>query len=85
VEVRGGEEEVVGEDRERRGRRHAREQAERHGDGRGRGEEEQADVERARELGVPGGVGLVERVAVDVPVQGVGEERPQAHEHGGTG
>ena len=33
------------------------------------------DVERARQLGVPRRVRLVERVAVDAPVPGVGEER----------
>ena len=36
---------------------------------------EQADVDRARQLRIPGGVGLVEGVLVGPPVEAVGEER----------
>ena len=44
-------------------------------------EPQQPDVERAGQLRVPGGVGLVEGVAVDRARPGVGEERPQVQEH----
>ena len=46
---------------------------------------QQADVDRSAELRVPGGVGLVEGVAVDPPVQAVGEERPQMQQHDRSG
>jgi hypothetical protein len=81
VEVGGREEQVVGVDRERRRRRRAREEAERHGDCGCGGDEEQADVDRAGQLGIPGGVGLVEGVAVDAAVERVREEGPQAQQH----
>ena len=85
MEVRGREEQVVGDDRERRRGRHASEDAERHGDGGHRREREQPDVHRAGQLGIPGGVGLVEGVPVGPPVQTVGEEGAQMQEHDRTG
>ena len=82
MEVRRREEQVVGDDRERRGRGHAGEEAERHRHGGHRRQPEQGHVERVGQLGIPRGVGLVEGVAVGPPVQGVGEERLEVQEHG---
>ena len=84
VEVRGGKEQVVGDDHERRRRREPRQKADGHAD-RGDGcEPEQSDVHPARQLWIPGGIRLVERIAVDPPVQGVRQERLQVQEHDRT-
>jgi hypothetical protein len=69
--MRRREEQVVGDDREGGGSGKPGEEAERHRDGRHDGEPEQPDVDGLGQLGIPGGVRLVERVAVDAPVQRV--------------
>jgi hypothetical protein len=74
VEVGGRQEEVVGDDRERRGRRHASEESERQGDGGRRSQPEQPDINRFGQLRIPGGIGFIEAVLIGPPVPTVGEK-----------
>ena len=81
VQVRRREEHVVGDDGEHDRRRQPRAHTDRHRDRGERPDAQHADVQRPRQLRVPGRVGLVERVPVDPPVPGVEEERAQVEQH----
>ena len=80
VDVRGREEQVVGDDAEGRARRHPGAEPQRHRHRRDDADGQQGAVEGTGKLGIPRRVRLVERVAIDPAGQRVGDERAQVQQ-----